>query len=246
MAYHALFGGKRIVVAIPHAGKFIPPSLRSRVNGGFNEQGYDVHAQDIFSRFVRHGPVLSGTPHRELIDYNRDRDSDAVLSSVGFHANPFLDRPHTLEEREALLTKYWDVYQAKLERLVDMQKGLYGKAFVLAGHTMEGVGPVHAPDAGEPRPDISIGTLSGQLAGREYIACFVSVLRDLAGDLNVWVDEPYAGGGYVSRRFGQPDEGLHSLQVEVNIDSYEDPAKRQTILSALDVAVDTLVNSFHF
>ena len=243
-------GGTKLVIAVPHAGDNIPVELEDRIlYDQYNPNGYDLYATEIFQKLAEHGPVVLGVPNRELIDYNRFRDAEdsvrGVLPEEGFHGNRFLYRPHTPEERETLLTKYWDEYQDALESLVLSQHQEYGAVLIIAGHTMESVGPQNAPDTGIPRPNISIGTLDGTLAEKLYLDTFMEALQEAAKELDVRVDHPYRGEEYITRQFGRPIEGFNIIQIEVNIGSYEDPLKKPIIDQALQYAIDALVNVFH-
>lgn len=249
-AVNIIPGGTKIIVAVPHSGDVIPVELEDRVlYDQFNPEGYDLHADEIFTELSQYGPVVLGVPHRELIDYNKFRDANNPVSGVlpeeGFHGNRFLDQPHTPDEREELLQNYWDQYQTALDQLVDDQYHTHGRVLIIAGHTMEGVGPQNAPDAGIRRPDISIGTLDGTLADQLYLDTFIQALQEAAEGLDVRVDYPYKGEGFITRNYGRPNEGFNIIQIEVNINSYEDPQKQPIINQAIQYATQQLVNVFH-
>lgn len=249
-AVNIIPGGNKFVVAVPHSGDVIPVELEGRIIlDQFNFEGYDLHSSEIFTELSEYGPVVLGIPHREIIDYNRLRDDNnpvgGVLPEEGFHGNRFLNRPHTPVEREELLQKYWDPYQGALDRLVREQHDIYGHVLLIAGHTMEGVGPKHAPDVGMMRPDLSIGTLDGTLADKIHLDTFIQALQEAAEGLDVKIDYPYNGSGFITKCYGKPNKGLNAIQIEVNTDSYEDPQKQPLICNAIQYAVEKLVNVFH-
>ncbi|WP_420404614.1 N-formylglutamate amidohydrolase [Nisaea sp.] len=74
-------------------------------------------------------------------------------------------------------------------------------------------------DAGEPRPDFVISDVEG-----------LTVAPDLAGTVADWflkrgyaaaVNAPYKGAEMI-RRYGAPDKGRHSIQIEINRRLYLD------------------------
>jgi len=246
---YSIVGEKgRLVIAAPHAGKRIPVELQSRIQmENFNFEGYDVYSEEIFAALAKYGQVVIGRTHRELIDFNRGREEikevGGVLPEIGFHGNVILLRPHTHEEREGLLSRYWDSYQKVLTQLLEEQKNTYGSSILIAGHTMEGIGPANGADFGKRRPEISVGTLGYTMADKKLIDIFVNELKRGATKLDVQVDKPFAGNGYITRKYGNPGEGFHAIQVEVNIDSYKDLKKRGIINYRIDKATQSLLEA---
>lgn len=242
--------GDEIVIIVPHAGNKIPPEMKSRINKKeYNPKGHDIYSKKIYSKLKKYGPVILGIPNRELIDYNRKRNhSHPIKGSMplqGFHGNNFLKTPHTKKQREFFLKKYWDKYDLISKKEVFEQYKKYGKALVVAGHTMEGVGPKNAPDAGKKRPDISIGTFANKFIKKTYSETFISSLRKAGEGLKITVDKPYTGEGTSTDIFGKPKKGLNLLLIEVNIDSYKNWKKRKIIDKAILAATESLVKKFH-
>jgi N-formylglutamate deformylase len=219
-AFRLIQGGK-LIIAVPHAGNQVPPELEGRLHASYNPEGHDQHAREIYSCLSEHGTILLGTPNRELIDYNRARDnlhpSEGVLPLIGANGNGTVASIHSSIEREVLLS-YWDTFHSELDRLASEQKDKYGKTVILAGHTMETIGPKLAKDKDKLRPAVCIGTLEGKLAGPEYIDAAYQGFKD--SGLWVSIDKPFKGAGYLTLKHGKPEEGSHIVQVEVSYLAY--------------------------
>ena len=143
------------------------------------------------------------------------------------------------------MKKYWDEYDKASRDAVLKQYKKYGKALIIAGHTMEGVGPKNAPDPGKKRPDISIGILNYRFVKKEYAQLFISSIKEVTKGLKIGVDTPYTGIGTSTDIFGKPKKGLNMILIEVNIDSYKNRKKRKIIEKAILHATDKLVKYFH-
>ena len=78
------------------------------------------------------------------------------------------------------------------------------------------------PDGpGAPRADFVVSDRLGASAAPAYTAAVAEGLRALG--YTVSVNDPYTGGTIV-QRYGRPDAGVHSVQVEINRALYLDEA----------------------
>jgi N-formylglutamate deformylase len=86
---------------------------------------------------------------------------------------------------------------------------------------MQGVGNVLSPDPGRVRPDFVLGDLDGRSCGGDFSTFVADTLGDLG--YSVAFNDPYKGAELVARH-GRPQEGRHSLQIEINRRLYMDEA----------------------
>jgi len=107
---------------------------------------------------------------------------------------------------------------------------------------MNNVGPQTSPDAGRQRPDLNIGTLDDTLAGIEFIVPFETTVTEMAkkSGLTVAKNTPYSGGGYITRKYGKPEQGYHAIQLEVKKGSCNTKQKRKIIQQIIDQALSEL------
>ena len=96
-----------------------------------------------------------------------------------------------------------------------------GYAFLIDGHSMTAVGLKNAPDYNQQRDDFVVGTLHGKSADPKIIAAFTQALKQEAqkSGFSVKKDIPYAGA-FITRKYHNPRQGVHVLQLEVNMGTY--------------------------
>jgi N-formylglutamate amidohydrolase len=71
-------------------------------------------------------------------------------------------------------------------------------------------------------PDLNLGTASGASCAPVLEACAARVLAEAEGFTHI-VNGRFKGG-WITRRYGRPQEGVHALQLEIAQDCYMDEA----------------------
>ncbi len=100
----------------------------------------------------------------------------------------------------------WQPYHDALVHLIDATRARFGHCLLIDCHSM----PVAGGRSGGP--DFVLGDAHGTACGDRVTSL---VERVLAGfDYQVRRNDPYAGG-YVTRHYGRPRDGVHALQIEV-------------------------------
>jgi N-formylglutamate deformylase len=111
-------------------------------------------------------------------------------------------------EAEHRIATCWEPYHEALSRLIAFMQAQFGACLLIDCHSM----PAHACEDRRPVPDIVLGDAYGA-------TCSPAVMRHAEAFLTgrgyvVRRNDPYAGG-YVTRHYGKPSTGAHSLQVEI-------------------------------
>ena len=106
-------------------------------------------------------------------------------------------------------------YHTTLEHLIDETRQLFGAVCLIDCHSM----PTARPACGHKPADIVLGDRFGT-------SCAPAVSRAAADALQaegamVRRNHPYPGG-HITRRYGQPDLGMHAIQIEVDRRLYLD------------------------
>jgi len=241
-------GNGKAVVVIPHGGCLVPEEYFAHLNITESfKRDYDEYAIDIFEALdpSNISYIVLSDIHRDFVDFNRsphDEFEKGVLRAVDFQRKPVLKRAYSPEERRKIITAIYNPFHNCLEDCIEEVKEQQGKVFLLAGHTMDSVGPKTAPDPGRQRPDLSIGTLDDTLAAMEYIVPFEEAIRDMAKQVGLTVakNTPYSGGGYITKKYGRPEYSYHTIQLEVNKDTCADIGKRKAIKKIIDKVLSEL------
>lgn len=231
MELYALHRGRSaVVVDVPHAGTHLPPALRARLTpAALAVPDTDWHVEKLYAFAVDAGATLLCAMHsRYVVDLNRDPSGAALyagadnteLCPTRTFANEPLYRdgetpaPAEIAERiGGCFYPYHAVLAAEIERV----RALHGYAIVLDGHSIRSEVPRFF--AGR-LPDLNLGTASGASCAPALQARATEVLADAPGMTHV-VDGRFKGG-WITRHYGRPDEGVHALQLEVGARCYMD------------------------
>lgn len=119
------------------------------------------------------------------------------------------------------IEKLYHPYHEQLSRLIAETRRLFGCAVVIDCHSMPSQS-VYAP-LGETRPPEII---LGDRYGSSCDGLITETVGNILGDLGYKVvrNNPYAGG-YITDYYGRPQEGQHTLQIEINRSLYMDERK---------------------
>lgn len=134
-------------------------------------------------------------------------------------------------EAERRVRRCWQPYHDALRGLITKTHAAFGRCLLLDCHSM----PSHAIGHRRPAPDIVLGDAHGA-------ACAPALVRQAEGWLaargyRVARNDPYAGG-YVTRHYGRPAEGVQALQIEVARPLYMDESRMTKHAGFARVAAD--------
>ena len=104
-------------------------------------------------------------------------------------------------------------YHAALGALVEAARERFGYCVLLDCHSMPSVGAPMDPDAGRGRADFILGDGFGTTCDSAIVATMQQALE--GHGYRVTRNKPFAGG-YTTRHYGRPAEGVHALQIETN------------------------------
>ena len=116
---------------------------------------------------------------------------------------------------------YWPYHKA-LGELVERTKAGFGCCVLVDCHSMPSVGGPMDRDAGHERVDFVLGDCHGTSCAPVVVDSVARALQGLG--YHVARNAPYSGG-FVTRHYGRPEAGVHSLQIEVNRCLYMDESE---------------------
>ena len=199
----------------------------------------DVGAREIFGSLPAER-VLCAPWSRLVVDLNRSpdqRDAKGLVALVDYHGRSVYGPHSTPDEKEIedRLTAYYQPYHRQLQKALKMAliKGL------LDCHSLKGIGPPEAPDAGKKRKDIILGNNGGPAGEinpvRGETTCASALLNFMKQvfeekGFSVSLNVPYAGG-FIAAHYGRTlvANGKMALQIEINQDLYVDPLTEKII-----------------
>lgn len=258
-----------LVVASPHSGNSYPADFlaRSRLDPLMLRRSEDSFVDEIFASAPELGaPLLRALFPRAYVDPNREpyeldpsmfeeplpdyvnTSSPRVAAGLGTVARVVANGAEiykdklTLEEALKRIDCCYRPYHDALARLLADTRERFGACLLLDCHSMPSSAQNWGRDPRLPMMDVVLGDCHGSACAGAVTECATEVLR--AAGYRVGRNKPYSGG-YVTRHYGRPREGLHCLQIEINRRLYMDETRieRTAGLDRLAGMVPDLIRS---
>jgi len=235
-----------LIFASPHSGRNYPPDFvaGSRLDPVSLRRSEDSFVDDLFAASPDFGaPLLRALFPRAFIDPNREpfeldqsmfsdelpdyvnTESSRVAAGLGTIARvvssgqDIYPRKLTFAEAADRIDSYYRPYHKALENLIADTRRRFGYCVIVDCHSMPSIGGPLDPDAGRGRANFIIGDCFGS-ACAPYITDAVE--RTISGfGYGVARNKPFAGG-FTTRHYGQPRDGVHAVQIEINRALYMD------------------------
>lgn len=231
-----------LVVASPHSGRDYGEAFlaAARLAPLDLRRSEDSFVEELFEAAIQHGaPLLCAQFPRAYCDPNREAweldpamfadtlpewvntTSPRVGAGLGTIARVVTSGESIYRSKlrfadaEERIRSCWQPYHDALAGLIARTKERFGYCLLLDCHSMP---------AGHGRmtgPDFVLGDAHGTACTPQITALVETVLS--ADGYYVKRNDPYAGG-YVTRHYGRPRDGVHALQIEVARRLYMDEA----------------------
>ena len=252
-------GDSPLVIDVPHSGTFLPEALRSRLTAvAQTVPDTDWHVDKLYAFAEEAGATLLCATHsRYVVDLNRDPSGAALYAGADntelcptrtfadesiYVAGEAPSQAEIADRRE----RYFSPYHATLAAEIARVRSRHGFCILLDGHSIR----TEVPRFFAGRlPDLNLGTASGTSCAPALEAGATQVLAWAEGFTHV-VNGRFKGG-WVTRHYGRPQEGVHALQLEMAQQCYMDeappyrwePAKAARLESVLQMLVRALIAS---
>jgi len=228
-------GGSPLLVSMPHVGTELPEAVATHMTElAKTVPDTDWHVDRLYD-FLDHldASILAATQSRYVIDLNRapdDRPLYPGASNTGLCPTTTFDQaPIYLDGREpdaaeiaARKDRVFRPYHARLGRALAAIVERHGYALLWEAHSIRS----RVPRFFEGRlPDLNLGSASGASADPELIARLsqVAEIEGAAAGYSYALDGRFKGG-YITRSFGDPAQGVHAVQLELSQITYMDEA----------------------
>jgi N-formylglutamate deformylase len=211
-----------LILALPHGGTEIPASLL----GGFRSRWWAIRDADWHIRALYEGladaTMIWTDVSRSVIDCNRDPSGASLYpgqATTGLcPTETFDDQPLYRDEQipdvEARRTAWFAPYHAALEGEIARLRALHARIVLYDCHSIRS----RIPHLFEGElPELNIGTNNGATCDP---ALGVAVVT--AGASRSHVLNGRFRGGWTTRHYGRPGEGVHAIQMEIAMRAYLD------------------------
>lgn len=225
-------GETPVLLSIPHVGTAIPPDIAARMT----DAALAVPDTDWFlDRLYHFAPALGigflkATCSRYVVDLNRDpagaalyagADNSELCPLTSFDREPLYkpgQEPDAAEVQRRIDT-YWRPYHEQLQRELCALRDRFGIAILFDAHSIRS----EVPRFFQGRlPDFNLGTGGGLTASPKLVGRLMNVLT--ASEKYSSVLNGRFKGGYITRAYGKPEDGIHTVQLELSQRTYMDEA----------------------
>ena len=222
-------GTRPLLISMPHVGTHVPPALAARLTDEAQRvPDTDWHLERLYDFADALGAsILVATHSRFVIDLNRPPDGSSLYpgqSVTGLCPVDLFDDQSVYrdpedvpgdveiaERREAI----WQPYHAQLAQELARMKAEHGVAALWDAHSIRSV----LPRFFEGRlTDLNLGTANGASCS-PVLAEQLLVIGQSAQGYTAVLNGRFKGG-HITRQYGNPEQGIHAVQLEMTQSSY--------------------------
>ncbi|MEP6998050.1 MAG: N-formylglutamate amidohydrolase, partial [Betaproteobacteria bacterium] len=235
---HAEAGGAiPLVLDSPHSGTVYPADFDHAAPRALVRRAEDTYVEELFAAAPHVGATLIEAlfprayidPNRHVADIDTELLADAwpgpvtpsrkteqgigLVWRLAHGGAPMYARRLLAVEVRRRIERCYEPYHAAVAAALDERHRTFGAVWHLNCHSMPERGDVSADDPGRSRADFVLGDRDATTCAPEFTAFVAATLAAIGYD--VAINDPYKGVELV-RKFGRPQEGRHSLQIEIN------------------------------
>ena len=222
-------GRAPLLVSMPHTGTYAPEPLLSRMTDEARElPDTDWHLERLYDFLDPLGAsVLVATHSRYVVDLNRPpdnanlypgQDTTPLVPLDTFHKQPLYHRGQEPDADEIFerVQVHWKPYHAQLSSELERLKQQHGYALLWDAHSIFSEVPRFFQGK---LKDLNLGTADGH-------SCGAGIGEGLMGKVSRYsaVLNGRFKGGYITRTYGDPANGVHAVQLELSEATYMNEA----------------------
>ena len=216
-------GTAPLLVSLPHDGTELPDDIAERMaESARRVPDTDWHVSRLYA-FARELGASMIVPKysRYVVDLNRPPDDESLYPGqnttglcplVQFSNEPIYQEGQEPTKREIAqrVKKYWRPYHEALAEELTRIRSQHGRVVLWEGHSIKSVVPFLFDGR---LPDFNLGTSGGA-------SCSAGLQRKLVHLLEAQKDFTFVAngrfkGGYITRHYGKPIDGVDAIQLEL-------------------------------
>lgn len=220
-------GDAPLIISIPHLGSVIPEAMRGLYTDvALTVADTDWHLDRLYECVSDLGAtVLSAKISRYVIDLNRPSNDESLypgqtttgLCPTETFRGDAVYKDACLpdaDEKQRRVATYWQPYHDALRNEITRLRALHPHVLLWEAHSIASV----LPRLFEGKlPDLNVGTQDGRTAGPSLLEAVSSAARQ--SDFTSIANGRFKGG-FITRHFGAPSEGIHTIQLEMCQSTY--------------------------
>jgi len=210
-----------VVLAFPHVGTHVPEGIRADMNAeGLVLRDTDWNVFELYDGLLSQVTTVRATFHRYVIDANRDPSGESLYpgqTTTGLVPHTTFDNvPIWREEHEPSMQEvarrvaaFHAPYHAALAAELDRVRRKHGIAILFDCHSIRSAIPWLFEGV---LPDFNIGTDGGKTCAAALETAVHEICR--ASDQTTVLNGRFRGG-WTTRHYGRPEQGIHAIQMEL-------------------------------
>jgi formiminoglutamase len=218
-----------VILGLPHTGTWLPDDASRWLNGtGLAIADTDWHIHRLYDGLLPGVSTVRAAFHRYVIDANRDpsgaslypgRNTTGLCPTTDFDGRPIYRDGAEPNEAEIARRRdaYHAPYHAALAAEVERVRAEHGVAILYDCHSIRSVIPFLFDGR---LPDFNIGTHDGRSCAPEVEYSVEEICSTADGYRHV-LNSRFKGG-WTTRHYGRPWEGVHAVQMELAQATYMD------------------------
>jgi N-formylglutamate deformylase len=219
-------GDSPLILSMPHAGTGLPPEVAADLNTRGRElEDTDWHMRELYRPIEeRFRPtVIEAMLSRYVIDLNRDpsglslypgQATTELVPTTTFDGAAIWETPPDTTEIARRTALYFQPYHDALAAEIARVTALHGYCVLWDCHSIKSIIPRLFPGK---LPMLNLGTNSGASCASAVQEQAESAIA-ASGLTNV--SNGRFKGGWITRHYGRPGDGVHALQMELGLDGY--------------------------
>lgn len=238
-------GRAPLLISLPHDGSFIPDDISGRMHPAARRSpDTDWHVRRLYEPLATAlgASLLRPLASRYVIDLNRPADGHALypgqretglVPTIGFDGRPLYrdgEQPDAAEVQRRI-NEFWQPYHEALAQEISRLREEHGRVVLWEGHSIRS----RVPMLFDGRlPDFNLGTAAGASCGTDLQNRLQQCLAEQSR-FSFVVNGRFKGG-YITRQYGHPQQGVQAVQLELaqlnymDEDTFEyDEAKAQPV-----------------
>jgi N-formylglutamate deformylase len=227
--FEVMRGDGPVILGQPHGGIYVPEAILDQ----FNENGRkladtDWHITRLYEDLCEGATIVRANFHRYLIDANRDpagqslypgQNTTGLCPLTDFNGEAIFRAGLEPDGAEiARRTGAWHrPYHQALEAEVARVKAIHGYAIIFDCHSIRSRIPFLFDG---DLPDFNIGTNGGVTCDPVVERAALDICSSAEGFTHVLNGR--FKGGWTTRHYGRPQDGIHAIQMEIAQRQYMD------------------------
>lgn len=212
-------GDGPLILGLPHTGTHVPEAIRGKLNArGRILADTDWHIERLYDGLLPNVTTVRATFHRYVIDANRGPDdaslypgqnTTGLVPVTDFDGEPIWTEAPDAADIARRKADFHAPYHAALAAEVARVKARHGVAILYDCHSIRSVIPFLFEGT---LPDFNIGTNNGTTCDPRVEAATFGLC---AASGHTHVLNGRFKGGWTTRHYGQPKDGVHAIQMEL-------------------------------